>query len=115
MTVPACFVTTQMTAHAIVCSDGYGDDLGITFFLKGVTAYLSVKPLTLEEYEAHESQRVELTSQRLTLKPHSSIFEDQENSMVDHHGSIVQSRSKKRRPLMIIVFFSLLPPALMQC
>ena len=63
---------------------------------------MNVEPLTLDEFEAHECPRVELTDQNLTWQPHSSVFEDQENAMVDHHGHIVQPRSKQRRPLMTI-------------
>ena len=89
-------------SHAIVATDEYGEDLILPFFLKGVTSYLSVEPLPLEEFEAHESPRVELTSQHLTWAPNSKVFEDQENAMVDHQGNVLQPRSKQRRPLMVV-------------
>ena len=38
----------------------------------------------------------------LTWQPRSSVFEDQENTMIVHHGHIVQSGSKQRRPMMTI-------------
>ena len=53
---------------------------------RGVTSFLNVEPLSLNEFEAHECPRVELTDQHLTWQPHSSVFEDQENAMVDHTG-----------------------------
>ena len=70
--------------------------------MRGVTSYLNVEPLSLEEYENHECPRVELTGQHLTWQPHSSVFEDQESAMLDHQGHVVQPRSKQRRPLMVI-------------
>ena len=63
---------------------------------------MNVKPLSLDEFEALECPGVELTNQYLIWWPHSSVFEDQENAIVDHHGHIVKPRSKQRRPLMTI-------------
>ena len=53
-------------SHAVVATDEYGESVVMPFFLRGVTSYLNVEPLSLEEYENHECPRVELTDQHLT-------------------------------------------------
>ena len=88
--------------HAIVAQDKYGEAVVLPFFLRGVTPFLNVELLSLDEFEAHGCPRVELTDQHLTWQPHSSVFKDQKNAMVDHHDHIVNPRSKQRRQLMII-------------
>ena len=89
-------------SHAIVATDEYGDDIILPFYLRGVTSYLDTKPLSLEEYEAHNCPRVELTSQHLTWDPSSPVYEDQENQMLDGNGHITARNTAARGPLMVI-------------
>ena len=52
-------------SHAIIAEDENGEPVILPFFLRGVTSFLNVKPLSLDEFEAHEFPRVELTDQHL--------------------------------------------------
>jgi len=47
-------------SHAIVAEDEYEEDVILLFYLRGVTSHLDTKPLSREEYEAHESLGGEL-------------------------------------------------------
>ena len=69
-------------SHAIVAKDGNGEPVILPSFLRGVVSFLNVESLSLDEFEAHEYPRVELTDQHLTWQPDSSVFEDQENATV---------------------------------
>ena len=53
-------------SHAIVAKDENGKPVILPFFLRGVTSFLNVEPLSLDEFEANECPRVELTDQHLT-------------------------------------------------
>ena len=66
----------------------------IPLFVRDGTSFLNVEPLSVEEIEAHECPRVDLTNQHLTWQLHSTVFEDQGNDMVDHNGHVVQPMSK---------------------
>lgn len=89
-------------SHAIVAMDEYGANGILPFSLRGVTSLINVSPLTLEEFESHSHPRVELTSHDLTWDPSTDVYEDQENSTMDHKGDIICPGSVERRPLMAI-------------
>jgi len=89
-------------SHAVVATDEYGDSVVLPFYLRGVTSYLNTEPLSREEYEAHDFPRVELTSQHLKWDPSSTVYEDQENEMLDGQGHITARNTTARGPFMVI-------------
>ena len=87
--------------HSIVGRDEDGSRVILPFLLSGVTSYLPVSDLSATEWDAHECPRVHLTSLDLTWEPSSSVYEDQENAMVDPTGNIIH-RDAARGPLTVI-------------
>ena len=87
-------------SHSIVVADEYGDIIVLPFFLRGFTSCLDVEPLTCGEWDAHTCPRVSLTDIDLTWDPNADIYEDQENTMVDHRNISVVRDSTARGPLM---------------
>ena len=60
------FTDPNDESHFIVCADEYGEKVIIPLFLKGVTFYFNVEPLTCEEFEAHDCRITTMTSKDLT-------------------------------------------------
>ena len=63
--------------------DEYGDNVISPFFLNGVTSHLDVDTLSCDEFEAHDFSRLNLTHRDLTLDPSTTIYEDQENDILN--------------------------------
>ena len=70
-------------SHAIVTDDEYGDNVILSFFLNGVTSHLNVDNLSHDDFEAHDCPRLTLTHHDLTWDPSTTIYEDQENAMLN--------------------------------
>ena len=56
--------------------------------MNGVTYHLNVDTLTRNEFESHEYPRITLTQRYLTWDPITTIYEDQENAMLNYKGNI---------------------------
>ena len=56
-------------SHSIVCEDEYGEKVVIPLFLKGVTSYFNVEPLTRDKFEAHDCPRITMTNKDMTWGP----------------------------------------------
>ena len=82
--------------------DENGASVVLPFFLREVTSYLTVMPLTRDEFEHHGCTQIELTSRDLTWDPSTDIYEDHENSMMYYQGDIVRPRIIDRGHLMVI-------------
>ena len=70
--------------------------------MNGVTYHLNVDTLTCNEFEYHECPRLTLTHIVLTLEPSTTIYEDQENTILNYKGDIVRPDSTARVPFMVI-------------
>ena len=88
--------------HAIVTEDEYVDNVILTFFLNGMTSHLNVDTLSRNKFEAHDCPRLNLTHKDLTWDPSKTIYEDQENSMLDLKGGIFRLDVTARRLSMVI-------------
>ena len=89
-------------SHSIVTPDEYGGAVVLPLFLKGVTSSLNVESLSQEEWDRHDCPRITLTDRDLTWDPNSSVYEDQEENMVDYQGHVYNRNATARRPLMVI-------------
>ena len=70
--------------------------------LNGVTSCLHVWSLIELEWQSAAYPRVTLNNSDLTWDPSSHIYAEQENSMCDFRGNIIQETSVGRGPLMVI-------------
>ena len=77
-------------SHAIVAFDEEDEKVVLSFFLKGVTSFMTVKVLSREEFEMHACSRIELTSQHLMWDHSSTVYDDQENATLDYRGDTVR-------------------------
>ena len=85
------FLTHSPTdsSHAIIIpSEGCDVRLTIPLSLKGVTSYFPTRKPTREEYEK-ASTRFELTSEAPEWNPHTNLFSDQEEALVDDSGMLL--------------------------
>ena len=89
-------------SHSIVATDDDDETVVIPFHLRGVTSQFTVDTVPREEFERHECPRIELTNKDLIWNPSSSVYEDQENAMLDRKGDIVRPNVTARGPLMSI-------------
>ena len=103
MNIPACNAQTpNAESHSIIPEDKHCEKVVIPLFLKGVTSYFNVEPLTCEEFEAHDCQRITMTSKDLTWDPNSDVHENRENNMIEFQGEMVHRNVPARRPLISI-------------
>jgi hypothetical protein len=59
--------------------------------LRGVTSLLYVRPVTIDEFNSHDHPRLHLTSETLTWDPSTTLFEEQETTMIDYSGNIISN------------------------
>ena len=88
--------------HAIFIEDEYCDNVIMTFLLNSVTSHLNVDTLSRNEFEAHDCLSLTLTHRDLTWDPSTTIYEDQENAMLNYKGDIVCPNVTARGPSMVI-------------
>ena len=62
---------------------------------------MDVDTLSCDEFEAHDFSRLNLTHRDLTLDPSTTIYEDQENEMLNYKGDIVYTYITARGKSMI--------------
>jgi hypothetical protein len=90
--------------HALTLTDD--DDptqaVHLPLALRGVTSLLNVRKPTLDEWESSSFPRYHLTSESLTWDPTTTIYEEQENAMVDYHGKVVRSSDSTARGRLVI-------------
>ena len=84
------------SSHAIIIpSEGCDMRLTIPLSLKGVTSYFPTRKQTREEYE-RASTRFELTSEVPEWNPHTNLFSDQEEALVDDSGMLLDYAQPER-------------------
>ena len=102
------FLTRYPTdsSHAIIVpSEGCEVRLTIPLSLKGVTSYFPTRKPTREEYE-RASTRFELTSEAPEWNPHTNLFSDQEEALVDDSGMLLDyTQPERERTLLPIMTY----------
>ena len=102
------FLTRYPTdsSHAIIVpSEGCEVRLTIPLSLKGVTSYFPTRKPTREEYE-RASTRFELTSEAPEWNPHTNLFSDQEEALVDDSGMLLDyAQPERERTLLPIMTY----------
>jgi hypothetical protein len=64
--------------------------------LRGVTSLLYVRPVTIDEFNSLDQPRLHLTSETLTWDPSTTLFEEQETTMIDYSGNIISNEAVRR-------------------
>ena len=103
--IPKCMTDNPTDeTHALMIYDD-DDPTWVTHFplaLRGVTSLLNVRKPTLTEYNSDIHPRFHLTSEHLTWDPSTTMYEEQEVAMIDHHGEIVRDGNTTARRCMIV-------------
>ena len=102
------FLTRYPTdsSHVIIIpSEGCDVRLTIPLSLKGVTSYFPTRKPTREEYK-RASTRFELTSEVPEWNPHTNLFSDQEEALVDDSGMLLDyAQPERERTLLPIMTY----------
>ena len=93
---------TDSSHVIIVPSEGCDVRLTIPLSLKGLTSYFPTRKPTMEEYK-RASTRFELTSEAPEWNPHTNLFSDQEEALVDDSGMYAQPECE--RTLVLIMTY----------
>ncbi len=71
--------------------------------LRGVMLLLNVRTVTIDEFNSQDYPRLHLTSETLTWDPTTTLYEQQENAMMDYSGNIVHGAVMRGQvPTLII-------------
>lgn len=87
--------------HAIVFPDGYL----IPLSLAGITSYFPTRKPTKDEVDSYKNGNgdyLELTAESPEWDPHSVLFSELEDSMVDRYGDIVKQGQHPRQLFMMV-------------
>ncbi len=71
--------------------------------LRGVTPLLNVRTVTIDELNSQDYPRLHLTSETLTWDPTTTLYEQQENAMMDYSGNIICDAAMRGHVLTLIV------------
>ena len=71
--------------------------------LRGVTSLLYVRNVTIDEFNSHDHPRLHLTSETLTWDPSTALYEEQEASMIDYSGNIINNAAVRGPPQTLII------------
>ncbi len=87
------FLTSDPTDHTHALTIRDPDEPAQTVILQlalqGVTSLLNVRGIPLDEWSSDAFKRLHLTSETLTWDPTTSLYEEQEEAMVDYSGHVV--------------------------
>ena len=72
--------------HAIYGKDGDGIQVTIPLYLRGVTSYFLTRKSSEEEFNS--CPRFDLTYEAPIWDPHSDIFKQQEEALLDNQGML---------------------------
>ena len=103
------------TMHAIFSKDADGIQVTIPLSLKGVTSYFLTRKPTEEEFNS--CPRFDLTYEAPIWDPHSEIFKQQEEVLLDNQGMLQEwEHDESRIPRRFIsAFDSYLSTSYIQC
>jgi hypothetical protein len=71
--------------------------------LRGVMSLLYVRNVNIDEFNNHDHPRLHLTSETLTWDPLTTLYEEQEASMIDYSGNIVSNAAVRGPPQTLII------------
>lgn len=85
--------------HALTIPDPYDPMQTVTLplGLNGVFSSLNVRNLSADDYDSGNFTRLHLTSDTLTWDPTTTIYEEQENAMMDYTGRVVSRNDSAAR------------------
>jgi hypothetical protein len=66
-----------------------------------------VRNVTADDFDNDDISRIDLTLETLTWDPSTTLYEEQENGMVDHSGAIVRDAAVRGPDLVINALHSL--------
>ena len=96
--------------HALTITDN--DDptqvVHLPLALRGVTLLLYMQKPTLAKWESDQFPQYHLTSESLTWDLTTTIYEEQELAMVDHHGNITRASDSPAKGCLVINVLSLM-------
>jgi hypothetical protein len=87
--------TDQMHALTVADPDDPSRTLTMPLSLKGVTSLLYVRNVTADDFYNTDTPRIDLTSETLTWDLMTTLFEEQEDKMLDYSGDIVRDCSRE--------------------
>ncbi len=99
--------TDQTHALTVPDLDDPLQTLTLPLTLRGVTSLLHVRNVTADEFYNEDIPRIDLTLETLTWDPFTTLYEEQENGMIDHSGATVRDAAVRRSDLVINALHSL--------
>jgi hypothetical protein len=93
--------TDQTHALTVPDPDDPSQMLTLPLTLRGVTSLLHVRNVTADDFYNENIPRIDLTSETLTWDPSTTLYEEQENRMIDYSGAIVRDAAVRGPDLVI--------------
>jgi hypothetical protein len=95
--------------HALTVNDPVDPSqmLTLPLSLRGVTSLLYVRNVTADDFYNSDIPRIDLTSETLTWDPTTTLYEEQEEGMLDFSGDIVRDAAVRGPSLVINALHSL--------
>ena len=94
--------TDETHALTITDIDNPTQAVHLPLALRGVTSLLHVRKPTRTEWDSDQFPRYHLTSKSLTWNPTTTLYEEQEAAMVDHHGNANHDSDPPARGHLVI-------------
>jgi len=98
--------TDQTHALTVADPDDPSRTLTLPLLLRGVTSLLYVRNVTADDFYNTDIPRIDLTSETLTWDPTTTLFEEQEDGMLNYSGAIVNDAAVRGPHLVINSLFS---------
>ncbi len=95
--------TDQMHALTINDPDNLLQLVILLLTLRGVMLLLNVRTVTIYEFNSQDYPRLHLTSETLTWDPKTTLYEQQENAMMDYSSNIVHDATMRGQVPTLIV------------
>ncbi len=95
--------TDQMHALTINDPDNPLQPVILLLTLRGVMLLFNMRTVTINEFNNQDYPRLHLTSETLTWDPANTLYEQQENAMIDYSGNIVRDATVRRQVPTLIV------------
>ena len=99
--------TDQTHALTVPDPDDPLQTLTLPLTLRGVTSLLHVRNVTADDFYNDNIPRIDLTLETLTWDPSTTLYEEQENGMIDYSGNIVCDAAMRGPHLVINALHSL--------
>jgi hypothetical protein len=93
--------TDQTHALTVPDPDDPPQMLTLPLTLRGVTLLLHVRNVTADDFYNDNIPSIDLISETLTWNPSTTLYEEQENGVIDHSGAIVRDAAVRGPNLVI--------------